>query len=134
MFNNETCFQTPNEWHYMGIKFFVAYCIIDGVNCAFIQRDFSKGMIQTYFHHTMGIIGCYLALRLQGYLAVGCSVSLLTEASTPFVNLRAILYDFKETNGSLYVNNCILMTLSFFLVRCVFQAWLVLFKIVPLYP
>ena len=131
-FTNDDCFATPTVWNYWSLVFFIAYCTVDGVNCAVIQRDFSSSMLQTYFHHVLGILGASFGLTHGGWMAVTASVSLLTEFSTPFVNLRAILSFLKTTNGPLYNFNGIMMTSSFFVFRCVFQGWLVFYKLVPL--
>lgn len=53
-------------------------------------------------------------------MAVAASVSLVTEFSTPFINLRSIMVAFKETNSPVYIYNGLVMTVSFFIVRVVF--------------
>ena len=63
-------------------------------------------------------------------LTLGC-ISLMTEVSTPFVSLRALLDMHKMKDSKLYLVNGVLMTLSFFLFRVVFQSWLVFYKLVP---
>ena len=50
------------------------------------------------------------------------SVQLITELSTPFVNTRFLLYFHKKTSSSLYLYNGLMMTLTFFVSRIVFQA------------
>jgi len=129
--NNETCFTTPNIWNYRVLTFFCAYCTVDLFNAAVIQRDFSSGTAQTYFHHILGIVGCIFGIYFGGFLTVTSSVSAITEMSTPFVNFRYMLYDLEIRTGSLYLVNGTLMTLSFFIFRVVFQTWLVVYKLWP---
>ena len=88
-------------------------------------------MISTYFHHFLAILGSIAGIYGGGYMAVTASVSLITEFSTPFVNIRSILYDLKETSGTIYIINGLMMTISFFLCRCIFQAWFVYVKLLP---
>ena len=55
----------------------------------------------------------------------------VTEFSTPFVSLRALLSMHKKTSGTLYIINGLLMTFSFLLIRVIFQTWLVSMKLAP---
>lgn len=96
-----------------------------------MQADFSSGGCQNYLHHMLGIVGSVIGMYGGGYLLVTASVSALTEVSTPFVNVRAMLYDLKMGSSSIYAVNGLFMTLFFFIFRCVFQAYLVVFKLWP---
>ena len=77
-------------------------------------------MFQKYFRYALGVLGAFFGIYCGGYVAVAASVNLVTEFSTPLINLRSILLTFKETNGPVYIYNGFFMTLSFFIVRCVF--------------
>lgn len=55
----------------------------------------------------------------------------VTELSTPFVSLRALLSMHKKTSGTLYIVNGLLMTFSFLIIRVIFQTWLVSLKLAP---
>ena len=129
--SSDYCMNTPNIWLYRSLLFFSAYCFVDLCLCILMIRD-HKAQMENYFHHILGIAGSSAGIIGGGYLAVIASVSLVTEFSTPFVNLRAILYDHQIKSGPLYVWNGIVMTLMFFLARVVFQSWLVYSKLYPL--
>ena len=54
-----------------------------------------------------------------------CHLTVMTELSTPFVNLRAILAQHKMTNTKLYSINGIMMALMFFLFRMCFYYYMI---------
>ena len=59
------------------------------------------------------------------------SASSITEVSSIFVSLRAILSFQGQSSGNLYLVNGLLMTLTFFVFRVVYQTWMVGFRMVP---
>jgi len=128
---NDYCLVTPNIWLYRCLIFFTAYCVVDGLVGLLFIRD-HKAYMEMYFHHVLGIAGSSCGFFGGGYLTVISSVSFITEFSTPFVNIRSLLYDHDIKSGSLYAVNGTLMTLMFFLCRIVFQWWLVFTKLFPL--
>jgi|LauGreDrversion4_2_1035121.scaffolds.fasta_scaffold268997_2 hypothetical protein len=73
-----------------------------------------------YFHHILGIFGSLLGIFGDSYLLVIAAISCITELSTPFVNIRSMLYDLGIKQGPMYTINGALMTLTFFVCRCVF--------------
>lgn len=116
---SDYCMNTPNIWLYRALLFFSAYCLVDLCLTIFVVRDHKAQMVN-YFHHILGIAGSSAGIIGGGYLTVIASVSLVTEFSTPFVNVRAILYDHQVRSGPVYACNGIVMTLVFFLSRVVF--------------
>lgn len=63
-------------------------------------------------------------------LTLSC-ITCLTEMSTPFVSMRALLYQHKKSSSTLYLINGLTMTISFGIFRCCFQTWLVTTRLVP---
>ena len=51
-------------------------------------------MFQKYFRYALGVVGACCGISQGGYVAVVWSVSLITEFSTPFINLRSIMQTF----------------------------------------
>ncbi len=116
---SDYCMNTPNIWLYRSLIFFSAYCLVDGCLCIFMIKNHGANM-EVYFHHILGIAGSSVGIIGGGYLTVTASVSLVTEFSTPFVNIRALLYDHQIKTGSVYILNGLTMTLMFFLCRVLF--------------
>lgn len=114
------------------MTFFTAYLFADTYQCLYLIRDTtSPGAIQTYMHHFIGIFGSVTALVVGRMILSLSAISCWTEFSTPFVNLRALLHMHKKSSSTLYIVNGLLMTVSFGIVRCLFQTWLVATRLVP---
>ena len=128
---NDYCVDHGNWWQCFSTVFFVAYLTVDFVLCYFFICDQSPGAAQNYLHHVLGLIGTVSGLFAGRMLLTLGSISLMTEVSTPFVSLRALLDMHKMKDSKLYLVNGILMTLSFFVFRVIFQSWLVFYKLVP---
>lgn len=73
-------------------------------------------------HHIVSIIGLFLGLYYQGKFMFFVVYRLITESSTPFVNLFVLLRILKKQNSKLFVVNSILMIISFFACR-VYPIW-----------
>jgi hypothetical protein len=110
---------------------FTAYLTVDFFVCYFLIADKGHGAIENYIHHVIGVVGTCSALIVGRMILSLSNATCITEISTPFVSLRGILSMHKKTDGTLYLVNGLLMTLSFFLCRCVFQSWLVLCRLIP---
>ena len=66
------------------------YLVQDAIFCT-INAKMDALMIQTYLHHSLGIIGCAFACSTGGFLGSMSQLTCITELSTPFCNLRWIL-------------------------------------------
>jgi len=76
---------------------------------------------QTIIHHAVAIIAFFLAIRYSVFLWVAC-FRLLSEASTPFLNMRALLYEIPGMQHSrLYLVNGICAAVVFFACRIAVQ-------------
>ncbi len=82
-------------------------------------------------HHVIGMIGVSSGLIVGRMILTLSNATCITELSTPFVSLRALLSMHKKTSGNLYIVNGLLMTFSFLVVRVIFQTWLVLLRLAP---
>lgn len=127
---SDYCLNTPNIWLYRALLFCTAYFIVDLLVIIFLIGD-HKAQMENYFHHTLGIAGACAGIFGGGYVTLIASTTLITELSTPFVNLRAILYNHEIKSGPVYMWNGIILTLMFFLARIVFPNWLVYYKMYP---
>ena len=74
-------------------------------------------------HHLAGITGIGLCLYFQGKLMYFIIARLISEASTPFVNLRWILHEFHITDGKLFKTAAHGMLVTFFTARIVTMPW-----------
>jgi uncharacterized membrane protein YagU involved in acid resistance len=88
-------------------------------------------MMQTYAHHICAITGNVGGIASGGFFGSISHLTWITEASTPFVNLRQLLAWHHLTDNRLYLMNGLLMTLSFFVFRIVFYTYMILGQIFP---
>ena len=74
-------------------------------------------------HHIAGIVGLSLCLFYQGKAMFFVVYRLIAEVSTPFVNLRSILYDLGNKDGFLYYFAAINMLITFVCCRIIVIPW-----------
>lgn len=104
----------------------------DGIIQAVLVRDFSSGgAIQNYVHHALVIIGSSTALYLGRFFCAIASSTIITEVTTPFVNIRYLLYFHGKQSGPAYFYNGLAMTFSFFSVRVLFMIYCVFVLLIP---
>ena len=73
-------------------------------------------------HHSCMVAGIFMGLYHQLYIYY-IVYRLLGEFSTPFVDLRAVIYEVGDKNGKWYLFACTGMTFSFFLCRIIVIPW-----------
>lgn len=117
-FRHEYCMTHPNDAQLVLNFVMIAIMVYDLLVQVIFVRDFkSSGALSNYFHHVLVIWGCSSGLGLGRYWLVLGNISLMSEASTPFVNIRYLLHTHKKASGSAYFYNGLVMTGTFFLVR-----------------
>ncbi len=131
MYSNDWCIDNGNYYEMAIILTFLGYLTVDLIACCFLMAEKGQSMTTTYLHHGIGIVGTVSAIVVGRYILTLSNATCLTELSTPFVSLRALLYMHKKTDTTLYMVNGLLMTISFFLIRCVFQSWIVIRCLIP---
>jgi hypothetical protein len=109
----------------------MGYLTVDFFLCYFLIADTSAGMMQNYFHHAVGIGGTVVSLIVGRMILTLSNATCITEMSTPFVSLRALLYMHHKTDTTLYLINGLMMTVIFFIFRVCFQTYLVFFRLAP---
>ena len=124
-FTNDYCLHNPSLWFFKDLTLFSAYCVCDLIVLYFFVGKVSNDML---FHHLLGLFGSCAGIFGGGCLTVFAGGGLITEFSTPFVNIRFLLYELDIKTGTLYGANGALMTLSFFIFRIIYQTWLVAYK------
>ena len=80
----------------------------------------STGAMQTYLHHTVAIIGSGGGAFFGSFIGTLSNLTTVTEMSTPFVNLRALLYIHKKTDSGMYFYNGLAMVFFFGFSRVFF--------------
>ena len=103
----------------VSLGYFVADIVITLLDPK-LRSDNIKGSLM---HHLAGIIGIGLCLYFQGKLMYFIVGRLISEASTPFVNLRWILNEFHITDGKLFKTAAYGMLVTFFTARIVTMPW-----------
>ena len=101
----------------MSLGYFVADLLITLVDPK-LRSD--KGSIA---HHVTGIVGIITCLYLQGKLMFFIISRLISEASTPFVNMRWVLHELHITDGSLFKTAAYGMLVTFFATRIATMPW-----------
>jgi len=86
---------------------------------------------ENLIHHLFCLYGITVAFVCGRFIGVVMNVSLLTEISTPFVNIWWLLSTHEMTSSKLYEINGYLMTITFFLGRIVFQTYLIICLLIP---
>lgn len=117
------CLTTPRVYHLLSAVVTIGYLSFDLVMTLAFNHESNKLTYQTYLHHVAGItaFSTALILRVQGspYL-MGAIANQFTEISTPFMNLRQLLYTHKLENSLLATVNKLLFAFSFLGLRLVF--------------
>ena len=106
---------------FIAIHISFGYAIGDFIVCLFdpfLRRDFA-----TFAHHLFVITGLAPILYLRGELMYFPILQVISEASTPFVNLRFIVYETGKKDSFLYTFASLGMMVSFFLCRMVRMPW-----------
>ena len=96
-FRNSWCVDNPHIYEALFVRVFTGYLITDFYVQIVLLKDWkSSGGQQNIFHHFVSISMATGSLFLSGYFLPTGTVSLLTELSTPFVNMRWFLYTHKN--------------------------------------
>jgi hypothetical protein len=119
-FQNDWCVDNGNKWELIAVCFFAGYLTVDLYNCAVLIGDTSAGAIQNYMHHIIGLVGTFVSVVVGRMILTLSNITCLTEFSTPFVSMRALLHMHKKSSSPLYIINGLLMTVSFGICRCCF--------------
>ena len=105
--------------------FTIGYLSFDFVMTFLFNHENNSLTYQTYFHHIAAILSFYCALVLKPNTSplIICAITAqLTEVSTPFMNLRQLLYIHKLGDSVLALINGLLFALTFIFGRMAVQA------------
>ena len=103
------------------------YLFYDTIFCLnYYNRD--KLMVQTYFHHVVGIIGTLSSIFFDGFVGSAVQLTTISELSTLNVNLRVLLSLIGLGDSTLYMWNGVIMTIVFFFIRVVYYIWVLAVK------
>ena len=72
------------------------------------------------------MFGSFVGIYVGRYFGPISNVTLITEFTTTFVNIRWLLYFHGKTSSKAYLYNGYVMTASFFVVRVLFMTYLIL--------
>uniref|UniRef100_A0A7S3IL81 TLC domain-containing protein n=1 Tax=Strombidium inclinatum TaxID=197538 RepID=A0A7S3IL81_9SPIT len=108
--------------------FSIGYFLQDTFICTVVSGN-SSLMIQTYFHHIVGGSGSVMAVVIGGFFGSMCQLSYITEISTFFLNVRALMAEHKLDNQPLYYANGLVLTGAFFVFRVFFYHYMIFWKI-----
>ena len=129
---NTWCVENPNIHEVIAVMYFLGYLIWDTIVCVYFIGDVTSGAAQqNLLHHAIGILGCIGNIYVGTYVTTMSCASMITEISTPFINLRWFLATHKKTDGTLYFVNGLTFTLLFFVFRNVFQTWMLVSLFFP---
>ncbi|TNV76592.1 hypothetical protein FGO68_gene15160 [Halteria grandinella] len=138
--SSRQCLTTPKLFHLLSAIITIGYLSFDLLATASFNHENNPLTYQTYMHHVAGIVAfaTALVLRVQGSpFLIGAIANQFTEISTPFMNLRQILYVHKMENSVCATVNKIVFAFTFLVVRLLFQiyfAYVSLFWLLDEYP
>ena len=75
------------------------------------------------------MLGSLMSLKMGGFFGSICHLSYITEISTVFLNIRAMMADHKLTDNVLYYLNGLVLTWAFFVFRVCFYYYMIFWKI-----
>ena len=101
----------------------LGYFVADMFVC--LQDPVLRKELSSMFHHLAGIIGIGLGLYYQGWFAFFIIYRMISEISTPFVNLRWVFYElgppYKDSFWYYFASFGMIVT--FFLCRILVMPW-----------
>ena len=101
------------------------YFIVDFCFLYFVVGGNTAMDWQTYAHHLLAAVTYYQTLYFMDFMCVfGCMI-LFIEISTPFVNIRWLLFTHKMSTSIWYAINALMMFISFLLGRVVYQTYII---------
>mmetsp|Transcript_34280 Transcript_34280/g.42352 ORF Transcript_34280/g.42352 Transcript_34280/m.42352 type:complete len:119 (-) Transcript_34280:232-588(-) len=93
----------------------------------FLVGDFtSSGAMLNYLHHFLAIFGAVAGTYLGRFIGTLSNITTVTEITTPFVNIRWMLYFHGKVETSAYFYNGLAMTFAFGVFRILFLAYIVM--------
>eukprot|EP01080_Neovahlkampfia_damariscottae_P007639 gene7639-11961_t len=95
-----------------------AYLINDLIHML-LNIKYMEGVAQSIVHHLAAIIGIFTQFYFHNFSRWLIGYFILTEASTPFVNLRWRLHILNLHHGKEFIFVSLLMSASFFIVRTI---------------
>ena len=129
---NDWCLDNPNIQEVRVTMYFLGYLIHDTLVVLFLIKDTkSAASRQILLHHFVAAIGCAGNLLIGRYVTTISCAFMLTELSTPFINLRWFLATHNKTDSVLYFWNGITFTFVFFVARNVLQTWITIKLLIP---
>ena len=127
-----TCFDQTSAGMEICMVISLSYFIMDVIS---VRSIFIKGrvVLETYAHHSIGIVGILSALVIGRVVGVIVISLLITEISTIFLNNRHIMkeLDLSEKYKTLFKMNGYSLLVSFFLCRIVFLGIMLAFYVIP---
>lgn len=95
-------------------------------------RDFtSSAAVQNYLHHFLSIVGAASGIFFGRFYGTVSNVTMVTEVTTTFVNIRWILYYHELTDSNFYFCNGLVLMGTFFLARVCFMSYMVFMVVIP---
>lgn len=123
-FTSHECRHHPRVYHVLASIVTVGYLLQDLIVIALFRHATSAIQLQTYAHHVAAIAGFYtaLVLRPQGSpFLLAAIANQFTEISTPFMNIRQLMFYHKLSESKFARINNIVFGFVFLVFRLVFQ-------------
>lgn len=88
---------------------------------------------EAYIHHAISISALIGGMIIGRWIGTIVSAMMLTELSTIFLDIRAIMRELKidQKHERCFIINGLLLVFSFFITRVFFLSWLTFFKVIP---
>lgn len=125
LYTEVKCTYHWGRWYLFASTIILSYVLHDIIVIVLFVRKFDGGNISALIHHFMVIIGSSGSLYLGLMNTTIASAALITEISTPFTNLRALMamHGLQKSHWMKIIGT--LFMVSFFLSRPVMQLALI---------
>jgi len=93
MFTNTFCRDKPTDLQLSGNSIVIGIMVYDLIAQLVLVRDYiSAAALQNYLHHFLSIFGAFTGIYVGRFFGPISNVTMVTEFTTTFVNLRWLLY------------------------------------------
>ena len=122
--DNIDCFWNPKDIHYKIMLNSAGYLIFDFILYFFLVGATGTLANQTYAHHILATLGFFTCCYIKEFGVVFSCISLVLELSTIFLNIRWFTFEFKIESKIVPLVNSSLLTISYIIVRIIYQTYI----------
>ena len=123
IFQDDLCRLEPKNYHALSALLTIGYLLFDLLATSLFNHQSNLLTYQTYAHHIAGITAFYFSLIVKPFgspYLMGALANQFTEISTPFMNIRQLLYVHSMNDSVIATLNTVMFAVTFFIGRLLF--------------